>query len=292
MHNKIGHKALCFRKNGASPAFSSPSSCLPEDQQEELEARIKETNTLLLNLALSNQQPEEGRRVLFQGLLGQWVEVLTGRELPVPSANSQKPSSHFKTPTLPKKRCGKKTSKQGLVRGKNPRKGFLKKKQFQKPVARPKAAAPKKTPAKNSVLFNKYSGRVHLVGRDFVLLKRKKQDLLIPFSSVHSVTSFKRFSHSVRKPALLDADPCLQQALILNFGETVASSPELIQLFFKMSLPIFLLQLLDQKVKVVFDGKKLTGCLRKVDKEALTVFTTYQKELPVPFSSIQYIALQ
>ncbi|MDQ0218905.1 hypothetical protein ELQ35_10485 [Peribacillus cavernae] len=69
--------------------FPSPTSCLPPEETEELEARIDAANELLLDLGLSarredEERREEARREAFEGLIGQNVEV----ELDCPNENN------------------------------------------------------------------------------------------------------------------------------------------------------------------------------------------------------------
>lgn len=66
--------------------FPSPTSCLPPEELEELEARIDAANELLLDLGLSDERRDEERRVeareaAFRGLLGQ--NVMVNLECPI-----------------------------------------------------------------------------------------------------------------------------------------------------------------------------------------------------------------
>ncbi|UPG62839.1 hypothetical protein [Metabacillus endolithicus] len=58
-----------------TPKYPSATTCLPEEVQRELEERIAVVNRLLLDLALSGEQPEEARRAAFDGLMGQFIKV-------------------------------------------------------------------------------------------------------------------------------------------------------------------------------------------------------------------------
>ena len=65
----------CCPERIKADQLPSPNSCLPEDELRELEAKIDAANELLLDLALSNERPEEARRKSFEGLIGQIVRV-------------------------------------------------------------------------------------------------------------------------------------------------------------------------------------------------------------------------
>ncbi|OES45338.1 hypothetical protein [Domibacillus iocasae] len=135
----------------------------------------------------------------------------------------------------------------------------------------------------------KVEGRVYVVGRDFVLLKKEETDIIIPLSKVHFIKSSNHFVRPANEPALLNIDPCLRRSLTFNFGETVASSPELIHIFFKMTLPVFLFHLVDKKVKILLLKEEIKGTVHEVDEETLTIVTAEEERKTVPFDSICFI---
>ncbi|WP_050181967.1 hypothetical protein [Domibacillus robiginosus] len=268
----------CCSKGENRPAFPSPPSCLPEQEQEELEAKIDETNALLLNLALSNEQSEEGRRVSFEGLVGQWAEVILTREseadLPAVKRGTKTKSS--KDGLLKRKRAARKQKKSGIV--------------WSKAHASRKKLLKKTRPTSRALLY-KQSGRVHIAGRDFVVLKKKEQEIIIPFSKIQSIKSFTRHPGLVKEPALIDIDPLLRRCLTFKFGETVASSPELIHLFFKITLPIFLLGCIDKKVKIVLSKKSIIGFIHEVNEETVTIVTPKKVKRIIPLESVHLVVL-
>ncbi|MCP3762350.1 hypothetical protein NLX67_08095 [Domibacillus sp. A3M-37] len=295
---------FCSPENGCphylqTPKYPSPSSCLPKEQQMELEAKIEAANELLLNLALSNKRPEEGRAKSFEGLIGQWAEVIIYDEAKADShLNKEKTSLEKTAEEKPVKKRRKKRENAFANRKKAINISVRKKKAMTK-VKRvrdvwPKAEISKKVPSKkrmlkSSVLFRKHSGRVYVVGRDFVLLKKKEKDIIIPLSKVHSIKSFNRYPQAIKEPALLNIDPCLRRSITFKFGETVASSPELTQLFFKMTMPIFLLHLLDKKVKIMISTKEIHGLVHEINKETLTIVMANKERKIIPLHSIHSI---
>ena len=204
----------CCPERIQQPKFPSPTSCLPEEELEEVEALISEANKLLLNLGLSGErEKEEVLEKMFEGLIGQ--RVVVHLEWPSPS-NPEK------------KMCAK--------------------------------------------------GRIFLVGKDFVLLKDEdeKSDLIIPYEHVNCIKPNNRFAEPDKEPRLADIEPCFRRQLTFNFGEVVASSPELIQIFFGMTLKIYLLLVVGEKVQVLTDGESMQGILCDVFDETFTLKTNDQ----------------
>ena len=83
-------------------------------------------------------------------------------------------------------------------------------------------------------------GHISFVGRDFVLLKAARDEKIVQFEDICSIKHPKVFREPIEGPELLKIDPCLRRDIAFNFGATVASSPELIQLFFGLDLKTFL----------------------------------------------------
>lgn len=204
------------------PKIPSPNSCLPLDELDKLRARARETNQLLLDLALSHQrEPREIFQRAFDGLVGLNIKV----EIDCPLVD------------IPEKNIDR-------------------------------------------------TGKVSLVGFDFVVLRkrnRNKSEVIIPFDRIIKIKSEKgRFAEPSHEPELIDIEPCLRRALTFNFGEKVASSPELIQIFFRLRLNIYLLLLVGKKVKVSLAGKNIEGTIVEVNKESITLKMKKRiKEIPI-----------
>jgi hypothetical protein len=211
----------------------SPNSCLPEDELRELEAKIDAANKLLLDLALSNERPEEARRKSFEGLVGQIVGV----EI----------DCSIDAVTLPGDTAG------GI-----------------------------------RVL----QGRIHLAGEDFVLLRDNRKETIIPFEKIRLINPENRLADPPNEPQLIDIDPCLRSAITFNFGETVASSPELIQIFFGISMKIYLLLLLNKKIKLMLVDEELNGTVMNVYEESLTIRIRNEIKREIPFHAICYMVVR
>ncbi|WP_246938569.1 hypothetical protein [Bacillus pinisoli] len=203
------------------PKYPSPNSCLPEEELEELEAKIDAINEMLLDIALSGEREQNQIfEISFDGLVGQEVIV----KLNCPSLTNENKNLSVK-------------------------------------------------------------GRVFLVGQDFVLLKRKKTDVLIPFEQILLVKLKNRFAEPNPEPNLADIDPCFRRKLTFNFGEVVSSSPELIQIFFRLTIKIYMMLLVGEKVKVTLDGVKMKGIICDVHDESFTL-KMKNKEREIPLNNL------
>lgn len=292
----------CCPQRLETPKFPSPTSCLPKGQTRELEELIDMTNELLLDLALSNESAIEGRMKSFEGLMGQLVEVkidcekTAGKE----EKNNNVLQLDHLTPIdldLPWEKSEKKKKKKKQYW----RKKVVKMKKYKKrkrrviKVGRNKKYFRRKSTVKTKVVTirdnGKLRGNVQVIGRDFVLLRRNKVELLIPLIKVSLIKPHDRFAQPIHEPELLDIDPCLRRALTFNFGETVASSPELIEIFFKLTIPIFLLMHLRKKVTIKIADEEVVGTLMEVNKESLVISMKNNKLRVIPILSICFIII-
>ncbi|RLL42059.1 hypothetical protein D8M04_15865 [Oceanobacillus piezotolerans] len=246
----------CCPQRLETPRFPSPTSCLPEEQTRKLEENIDAINELLLDLALSNERPEEGRRKLFEGLFGQLVDV--------------------KVDCL---ESGVEEDSDSLLDEKERKGIFYWVRRILAIVRRKKADEHHQDV--QTIKDKKLNGRVDVVGRDFVLLKNNEKEILVPLLKISDITSQGRFVQPSHEPNLRDIDPFLRRELAFNFGKTVASSPELIDIFFKLTLPIFLLIHLDKGIKIKLDNEEIEGILVDVNKESLTIINEGSREIPI-----------
>lgn len=293
----------CCPKVLETPKFPSPASCLPEEQTRELEELIEVVNELLLDLALSNEQPELGRMKAFEGLIGQLVDVKI--DCPDSEGNEALVVNEEEV-LLPKKYAYLFETDLPLDK-KERRRILLLRRRILRKIRRMNKR--KKMRLKQKVQSNRgsrrnevineqvvshlnngeISGRVHAVGRNFVLLRNNKEEIFIPLLKITLIKPHNRFAQPTKGPDLTEIDPCLRRALTFNFGETVASSPELIDIFFKMTLPIFLLTHIDKPVIIKTADEKLEGTLICVNQESLTISNGNMRD--IPFESICFIKI-
>jgi hypothetical protein len=273
----------CCPERIPTPLYPSPNSCLPHEELEELEARIEETNRLLLDLGLSErgngfdddfeELNEEARMRAFDGLVGQIVKVkidcaagVEAEEEEAEVVGSTTTGTHRVKRAKAKKRAGQHSRKKRKVL-----RGSLKRLRVQ---------------AKRELTKRTLVGRVHLVGRNFVLLKHEEKEIFIPLLKVCSVILENRYATPVNEEDLLCIDPCFRRALTFQFGETVASSPELIQLFYRIPLNIYLLLLEGKKVRVRLADRFVVGTLVKVEKEQIRLCLKNDKETTISLNQI------
>lgn len=114
-------------------------------------------------------------------------------------------------------------------------------------------------------------GRVTLVGYDFVALRKKKVVSILPYSQIEMIKPYGRFAEPYPDSELNEIDSCFRRDLTFHFGEVVSSSPELIHLFFRIRLNIYLLMFNDKRIKVKVDGSTIEGLLTDVNKEEIVL---------------------
>jgi hypothetical protein len=211
----------CCPERIPQPKFPSPTSCLPEEQLEEVEALISEANRFLLDIGLSGErEKDEVLERAFEGLHGQFVVVHLECE------SSSTPENEMNA-----------------------------------------------------------EGFIFLVGQDFVLLKAEKKDLIVPFEQVTCIEPRNRFAQPEEEPRLRDIEPCFRRRLTFNFGEVVGSSPELIQIFFGLTLKIYLLLLIGKEVRFVTDEDNIKGILYDIFDESFTL-KAEDRMIEIPISEI------
>jgi hypothetical protein len=122
-----------------------------------------------------------------------------------------------------------------------------------------------------NLLGETIEGKITLVGFDFVILREEELTTLFPFNEIHSIKPFGRYAEPYHDPELTKIDSCLRRDITFHFGEVVSSSPELIQLFFRIHLSVYLLLFQEKRILVKTDGLTLEGLLTDVNKETLTL---------------------
>ncbi|PIC80333.1 hypothetical protein CSV75_00615 [Sporosarcina sp. P18a] len=115
------------------------------------------------------------------------------------------------------------------------------------------------------------SGVVMRAAYDFILLSREDYKIIVPYEQIESVKSSGYYSEQLPKANLKNIDPHLRRKLTFQFGKVVASSPELIQLFFKIPLAVYLLLFVDQTIKVRVGAVLFEGVLVNLNKESIVL---------------------
>ncbi|GAM13517.1 hypothetical protein [Mesobacillus selenatarsenatis] len=244
----------------------SPTSCMPEGQLYELEEKIDGANRMLLDLGLSNEQSELGRRILFDGLAGQMVKIKI-------NCSDHEESNTEASPADPIEE---------VINKKTERKKCYKKKRLAK--KKRKHRYKKKKLGKNFL-----KGYVQLVGSDFVQLQKNRKTFIIPFNKICLVLSKKPYHPPRSHAPLLDIDPCFRRDLTFNFGETVAHDPELIQIFFRIKLSMYLKTFTDEKVIIYTNSEKVIGLLAGLENGNVNLVSENGQIKEIPFTSFCYL---
>lgn len=128
----------------------------------------------------------------------------------------------------------------------------------------------------------KVEGFVNLSGFDFVSLRTDGNVVLLPYRQIESVHPAGKYAEQATDPELAEIDPCFRRDLTYRFGEVVASSPELIHLFFRIRLSIYLLQFEAKRLQAFLNGETVEGLLTDVDRESIVLKTGEDhKVLPI-----------
>jgi hypothetical protein len=114
-------------------------------------------------------------------------------------------------------------------------------------------------------------GKVHTAGHDFVVLLDEHTEVILPYRTVAKVEPCGRFAEPDFSAELREIDSCLRRDLTFNFGATVASSPELLHLFFRMRFNIYLLFLEAKTIVLTLGEEEIEGFVTDVNKESVVV---------------------
>ena len=114
-------------------------------------------------------------------------------------------------------------------------------------------------------------GKVHLSGLEFVSLVEEETTWLYPYSQIETIKPFGRFAEPFSDPELSQIDPCFRRDLTFHFGDVVSCSPELLQLFFRIPLDVYLLLFEGKNVQVKTNDLKIEGILADVYKDSIAL---------------------
>lgn len=134
-------------------------------------------------------------------------------------------------------------------------------------------------------------GRVTLAGFDFVILQGEEIDSILPYRSIEMIKPSGRFAEPYRDAELVDSDPCFRRDLTFHFGEVVSSSPELIHLFFRIHLAVYLLTIEARRIQVTVDGTTVEGLLTDVNQETIVLKVEGERRI-IPLDKISLITVK
>jgi sRNA-binding protein len=272
----------CCPKIIETPKFPSPNSCLPPEETRELEERIDAANRLLLDLGLSGELGIEGRRRAFEGLVGKYVRV--NINCAAEEAGGTVPAINISNETA---KGNPKRKKKAVRKGGERVKAAARKRRAATPVTVKHRCRKGSQRVRPPVRF--IVGYVKLIGQDFVVLMNKGKEFIIRLNNIVKIQSAKSIEPVVNEPDLLDIDPCLRRALTFNFGETVASSPELIHIFYRLTFTLYLLLLQGGKVKVKVGEEAMIGTVVEVEGDTLNLIMKNETIRQIPLETICFV---
>ncbi|OZM57052.1 hypothetical protein CIB95_09815 [Lottiidibacillus patelloidae] len=136
-----------------------------------------------------------------------------------------------------------------------------------------------------------FSGVVMVVGFDFVVLKTKEGfEAIIPFEKIKHIKLSGKFAEKQEEKRLINIDPIFRRKLTYHFGRTVSSSPQLIQIFFRLRIKIYMMLLIEEKVKVNVEGDTMEGIVFDVHNESFTL-KIREKIREIPIEKLCYIVV-
>ncbi|OCA90515.1 hypothetical protein A8F94_01110 [Bacillus sp. FJAT-27225] len=246
----------CCPERIPTTLYPSPTSCLTSEETEELEESIRLANRLLLDLGLSGKLDEEGRRRALDGLEGHYVRI---------TVNCDEAESEAINEDILLDGNGTSSSTNQAENELNGER--LNEKQ-------------------GTVMLE---GKVNLVGFNFVSLLHDGKETIIRLLAISSITATNQTAHVSREPAFIDSDPCFKRELTFHFGEVVSASPELIQIFYRLPLKLYLLLFEGEMITVHSNGELLSGVVCGIEDGMLVLKQTEEKELFLNINDICYI---
>jgi ribosome maturation factor RimP len=134
-------------------------------------------------------------------------------------------------------------------------------------------------------------GKVHTAGHNFVVLLDEHTEVVLPYRTITKVEPCGRFAEPDHEAELREIDPCLRRDLTFNFGATVASSPELLHLFFRMRFNIYLLFLEAKTIELTQGDETIEGFVTDVNEESVVL--KVKKEIQIiPMEKITMIKIK
>ncbi|QED46204.1 hypothetical protein [Cytobacillus dafuensis] len=134
-------------------------------------------------------------------------------------------------------------------------------------------------------------GKVMMTGSNFVVLREGHIENILPFSQIDTINPFGRFTEPDHEPQLTDIDPCFRRDLTFHFGDVVSSFPELIHLFFRTPLNIYLLYLEAKRIQVKVADLTVEGLVTDVDKETIVLKVGRESQI-ISFDKITLITIK
>ncbi|MFP3917353.1 hypothetical protein U5N28_06015 [Lysinibacillus telephonicus] len=131
-------------------------------------------------------------------------------------------------------------------------------------------------------------GRIATAGRDFIQINSVGSAIFILYDQLLSIARADNYEEEYPEDDLLDVDFYTRRELAFNFGEYVSKNPNLINLFFGLSLFLKLKQFLGKDVKVKTFEKFYSGTLTCVEEGTITI-KNKSEEKKINLNEVCYI---
>ncbi|PLT34066.1 hypothetical protein [Bacillus sp. V5-8f] len=126
----------------------------------------------------------------------------------------------------------------------------------------------------------KFFGRLLDAGDDFIIMQVKDSILLIPFNRIIFLKHVYDTEGLESEQDLIQIDHCLRQKLVLDFGKNVTQSPYLLNVFYGISLRLFLESFVGSHIFIKSEGDEegIKGILTKAGERSLEVQVGNEKK--------------
>ncbi|MEI4770528.1 hypothetical protein WAX74_12865 [Psychrobacillus sp. FJAT-51614] len=142
-----------------------------------------------------------------------------------------------------------------------------------------------------NLLGETIEGNVNIAGYDFVVLREEEKITILPYSQIETIKPYGRFAERYHDPELSEIDPCFRRELTFHFGEVVSSSPELIHLFFRIRLNVYLLKMIAKRIQVKIENSLVEGFLEDVNKDTIVLKVEEERNI-LPIDKILLITIK
>lgn len=138
-------------------------------------------------------------------------------------------------------------------------------------------------------------GKLKDAGLNFIVLETEvKNFLLIPTERILLLEHREKSFSNSREQELLCINDDLRQDLMLHFSEVVSKSPFLLNLFFGLSIELFLESFIGCVIyaRTDFERKEIEGTLTRVDKGKIDIVNIDHEKQGIDFDELCYIEIE
>lgn len=134
-------------------------------------------------------------------------------------------------------------------------------------------------------------GKIYTAGRDFIQINGVGYSIFVHYDRLLSIARDQCEYDKQPEQELIDVDQKMRRALAFNFGDFVSHNPELVNLFFGLTLYQQLNEYLGEEVKVRTFSEEIVGTLVKVDEGSIQILNKNNIEKNLNLNDICYIKI-